>query len=449
MKVAIISVTKNGQNLAKNLKEALCKDLTITKVTLFHKNVKSSIEECFNEYDFIIGIMSTGILIRSSCNLLKSKKTDPGIIAIDENGEYVISLVSGHLGGANLFSKKIAEIIGGNEVITTSTDTKGMIAIDNLAKMLYWDIEDTNLILDYNKAIINNKKLLISSSINAQINDSSSSIDGNTSPTTYNDISYLSNYLSKLDSNYSNYYFIYPSYINNKNIHNNSNNNTNLRGQFQVKTIEKNSNVNKLTLEINVLDNKNINRNNINNINSSNSNTSNNPINSINSNEDVNSIDIINSIDNSFKTMKIIPKNISIGIGSRKGISKDKIKIAINEACKNLNIPVERINRIGTGEMKKDEAAIIEIANDMGIPLDIILIKDLKNFFDKSNTMLKDKVKYSHSDFVMSKFGIPGLCEGAAMISAKNASKHKNKKAKLIHRKLAINGVTVAIAHSD
>ncbi|MGL6298550.1 MAG: cobalt-precorrin 5A hydrolase [Methanobacteriaceae archaeon] len=434
MKVAIISVTENGKELGKHIESSLSKDLTVTNVSLFHKNVKKAIEYCFNRYNFIIGIMSTGILIRSSCNLLNSKKSDPGIIAIDEKGNHVISLVSGHIGGANNFSKKIASLINGTEVITTASDVNGKIAIDTLSEMLYWDIEDTNLILNYNKAIINNRKLIISSNTNNINNNINNTINNNINNNTHN-IDYLNEYLADLDNNYSNYYYI----------------NSESRGRFQVK----NSKLSELTLEINVLNNESINSNNEDDTDINRNNRNN--INIINNNGSY--------IDNTFKTMKILPKNISIGIGSRKGINKENIIIAINKACENLNIPQERINRIATGEMKKGEPAIIEIANDMNVPLDIISINDLKSFFNNLNknktpntnntnknlyNEFDSSTNYSYSNFVMSKFGIPGLCEGVAMISAKNNSHNSiSPKAKLIHRKLAINGVTVAIAVSD
>lgn len=423
MKVAIISVTENGKELGNHIESLLSKDLTVTNVSLFHKNVKKTIEYCFNKYDFIIGIMSTGILIRFSCNLLSSKKSDPGIIAIDEKGNNVISLISGHIGGANSFSKKIASLINSNEIITTASDVNGKIAIDTLSEMLYWDINDTDLILNYNKAIINNRKLVISSNTN--------------------NIDYLNDYLADLDNNYLSYYYI----------------NSEPRGRFQVK----NNKLSQLTLEINVLNNESITSNNEDTYDSNRNNINDTNRNSINNNGLY--------IDNTFKTMKIIPKNISIGIGSRKGINKDSIIVAINKACENLNIPVERINRIATGEMKREESDIIEIANDMNVLLDIISINDLKSFFNdlnKNNTAnninsnnniindnnlyngLDSSTNYSYSNFVMSKFDIPGLCEGAAMISAKNNSHNSiSPKAKLIHRKLAINGVTVAIAVSD
>ncbi len=153
MRFAIISVTEKGHNLAKTLLEHLENDPTVIKVDIFHKNVKSTLDEYYDEYDCWIGIMASGILIRTVCPLIKSKFTDPAILAIGENGKHVISLLSGHMGGANHFTVKIAGIIGAVPVITTATDLVGKIGVDTLAYQYWLDMRNTNLIKNMNKHI--------------------------------------------------------------------------------------------------------------------------------------------------------------------------------------------------------------------------------------------------------------------------------------------------------
>ena len=111
MKIAIISVSDKGKNLASKLKEKLDDDSTIIRTDLYHKNVRKNFPILFNEYDAIIAIMASGILIRSIASLIESKVTDPAILNIDDNGNFVISTLSGHLGGANKLTHKIAELI--------------------------------------------------------------------------------------------------------------------------------------------------------------------------------------------------------------------------------------------------------------------------------------------------------------------------------------------------
>lgn len=159
MKIAIISVSKKGQELAFDLKNKLDSDSTIIKCDLYHKNVKECFPILFYEYDAIIAIMASGILIRSVAPLVESKVTDPAVINIDDNGQFVISALSGHLGGANELAGKVAGLIDATPVITTSTDVNKKLGIDVLAKDLYLSIDNTKEILHFNKAILEGREI--------------------------------------------------------------------------------------------------------------------------------------------------------------------------------------------------------------------------------------------------------------------------------------------------
>ena len=159
MKMAIISVSNKGKTLALKLKDRLDNDSTIIRCDLYHKNVKSYFPFLFYEYDAIIAIMASGILIRSIAPLVESKVTDPAVLNIDDNGNFVISTLSGHLGGANELTHKISRLIGATPVITTSTDINKKLGIDVLAKDLYLAIDNTNEILYFNKAILEGHEL--------------------------------------------------------------------------------------------------------------------------------------------------------------------------------------------------------------------------------------------------------------------------------------------------
>ena len=168
MKIAIISVSKKGQELAFDLKNKLDSDSTIIKCDLYHKNVKECFPILFYEYDAIIAIMALGILIRSVAPLVESKVTDPAVINIDDNGQFVISALSGHLGGANELACKVAGLIDATPVITTSTDVNKKLGIDVLAKDLYLSIDNTKEILHFNKAILEGRE--ISLTVNPDMN---------------------------------------------------------------------------------------------------------------------------------------------------------------------------------------------------------------------------------------------------------------------------------------
>ena len=159
MKTAIISVSDKGQKLASALKDKMDSDSTIIKCDLYHKNVKKYFPFLFYEYDAIIAIMASGILIRSIAPLVESKVTDPAVVNIDDNGKFVISTLSGHLGGANDLANKIAVLIDATPVITTSTDVNKKLGIDVLAKDLYLSIDNTKEILFFNKDILEGRNI--------------------------------------------------------------------------------------------------------------------------------------------------------------------------------------------------------------------------------------------------------------------------------------------------
>lgn len=159
MKIAIISVSDKGRTLALKLKDKLDDDSTVIRCDLYHKNVKNYFPVLFYEYDAIIAIMASGILIRSIAPLVESKVTDPAVLNIDDNGNFVISTLSGHLGGANELAHKISGLIDATPVITTSTDVNKKLGIDVLAKDLYLTIDNTEEILYFNKAILEGNEL--------------------------------------------------------------------------------------------------------------------------------------------------------------------------------------------------------------------------------------------------------------------------------------------------
>ena len=159
MKIAIISVSDKGRTLALKLKDKVDDDSTVIRCDLYHKNVKNYFPVLFYEYDAIIAIMASGILIRSIAPLVESKVTDPAVLNIDDNGNFVISTLSGHLGGANELAHKISGLIDATPVITTSTDVNKKLGIDVLAKDLYLTIDNTKEILYFNKAILEGHEL--------------------------------------------------------------------------------------------------------------------------------------------------------------------------------------------------------------------------------------------------------------------------------------------------
>lgn len=148
MRTAIISITKNGARLAVQIgndlgadvfvKDEFISELTKAQSSISIKRVghgfSQFVGEVFEVYEALVFIMACGIVVRTIAPYIKHKTKDPAVVVLDEAGRYSISLLSGHIGGANSLAQKIAAITVGTAVITTSTDVNGVLSFDVLAK---------------------------------------------------------------------------------------------------------------------------------------------------------------------------------------------------------------------------------------------------------------------------------------------------------------------------
>jgi cobalt-precorrin 5A hydrolase len=110
------------------------------------KKLSDALTQQFMRFSAHIFIFSTGIAVRMLAPLVQSKITDPGVVVVDDNGIHAISLLSGHLGGANRLTQKIALLINARPVITTATDINQLPSIDLLA-------QESNLYIENPEAI--------------------------------------------------------------------------------------------------------------------------------------------------------------------------------------------------------------------------------------------------------------------------------------------------------
>lgn len=140
MRLSILCLSISGYETALQIKEVLKNEYEteiFRKGTSFDDSITDSLnqwtEKHFDE-DAIIFVSSTGIAVRAIAPFVKSKKTDPAVLVVDDMFNYVIPLLSGHLGGANRLASKIAEAKGATAVITTSTDIHGKFAPDVFAQ---------------------------------------------------------------------------------------------------------------------------------------------------------------------------------------------------------------------------------------------------------------------------------------------------------------------------
>lgn len=143
MKAAVICFTDHGAMLARKLTKELPKReiaceawlkkrgaVTAGGVRALSASLGEWTKEQFSRTEVLIFIGAAGIAVRSIAPFVQSKKTDPAVLVADEQGKHVISLLSGHIGGANAMTRLTAKILGAEPVITTATDLQGKFAVD-------------------------------------------------------------------------------------------------------------------------------------------------------------------------------------------------------------------------------------------------------------------------------------------------------------------------------
>ena len=118
------------------------------------EKLSDAVARRFGEFAGHIFIMSTGIVVRTIASLMVHKTVDPAVVVVDDRGLHSISLISGHLGGANALALRVAEGIGARPVITTATDVNHAPAIDLIAKSAGLAIENPGAIKHVNRSFL-------------------------------------------------------------------------------------------------------------------------------------------------------------------------------------------------------------------------------------------------------------------------------------------------------
>ena len=140
--IAIILVSEGGLPTARLISHELGDAPVFTTHTLEGCQIFPSYAQFmaahFREYDLFVFIGAMGICIRSIAPFIKDKYTDPAILCVDSTGRFVISVLSGHIGGANDWARRVAAITGGEAVVTTQSDNTGFWALDTLARRFDW-----------------------------------------------------------------------------------------------------------------------------------------------------------------------------------------------------------------------------------------------------------------------------------------------------------------------
>ena len=356
--IAVVAITRLGVETALKIKEALDRvglNATVyapkkygqTGVVVLEKKVGDFVKETYSMVDALVAVMATGITIRAVAPLLESKLTDPAVVGVDARGKFVISLLSGHFGGANELSRTIAKGIGATPVITTASDVMGKMSADEIAKILHLTIQNPESLVSLNSAIVNGDHIVVVLIGDVKI-----------------PVNIVSCYeIKKAESGMQALEII---------------------SQYDAGVIIANE-----------------------------------PL----------------SIAKFVKPFTILKtKNIVVGLGARKDSTKESMIEAVNTVLERVHIPLERIDRFATVDIKRKSKQMVEAVESLGAPLEFLSVDALRS------------VSYSNlspdSAMVQEKIGVGGVCERAALLIA-------GKNSKLLMKKTKLNGVTVAVAEGE
>jgi len=356
--IAVVAITRVGVETALKIQRALDaaglaatvyapKKYSQSGIVVLEKNVGEFFKDIYSKVDAIVAVMATGIIIRSMAPLLESKLTDPAVIGVDASGKFVISLLSGHLGGANQLTRTIAEGIGATPVITTATDVMGKQSVDELAKSMHLAIQNPDSLVAVNSAIVNGDRLVLVLVGEAKL----------------------------------------PAQA--------------LSG-FEVKTAEGGLEA------LDIIDHY--------------------DAGIIVANEPL----AIAKFTKPFTILKA--KRVVVGLGARRDSPTEDIVTAVKQALDKLHLPLARVDRYATVDIKRSSKPMIEAVEKLGATLDFLSVEALRQ--------VENEDLSPDSTMVQEKIGVGGVCERAALMVAGNNSK-------LILKKMKLNGVTVAVAEGE
>ena len=336
MRTAVYCVSKNGYKTCLKIKENVYNDLHIyvsgrvanllnlenennEDLIVINERVPILLEKTFNKYDLHIFVAATGAVVRIIEGKFKSKDTDPAVITVDDHANFVISLLSGHLGGANKECEKIAHGIGAIPVITTASDVGGKIAVDTFSQKIKAKLEDLEGAKRVTSLIVNGEKV-------------------------------------------------------------------------------------SLHLPKNIV------------------------------NHDENSAGaIIVSNRKNIEISKIIPQNIFIGIGCKRGVSKEHIIEKLKYAMDKQNLELSAIKMAGSAWVKSDETGLLEAMKELDIPI---------KFFEKEEILKLEDLIEEKSEYVKKTIGVYGVSEPCAFLASSG-------KGAFLAKKIKLDGMTLSIFEEE
>lgn len=170
MSVAVIAITRKGAQLGSRLGGGLSGS-GLYVLRKFHgaaargavpfDDLRQLVATLWHNGQDMVCIMATGIVVRMVAPLLEGKDTDPAVVVMDDAGKFAISLLSGHIGGANELAERVGWLVGARPVITTATDVNQLPSFDMLAKEHGWLIDDIGSVKYLNSLLLDDRPIAV------------------------------------------------------------------------------------------------------------------------------------------------------------------------------------------------------------------------------------------------------------------------------------------------
>ena len=327
MKIAIFAYSRGGCAAARRVRaalpeaETLCYAVPRLEEAGFLPLAKNVYRECFSSMDALIFIGACGIAVREIAPYLVSKKTDPAVLCIDEKMQFVIPLLSGHIGGANDLARRLAGALGASAVITTATDVNGKFAVDA------WAAKNGCAIVS----------MPLAKKVAAEILE--------------RDVPLVSEF---------------P-----------------IRGALPDGVVENGTGALGILIGVHTKA----------------------PF---------------------AETLRLVPRLLHVGVGCRKGISKEAVEAAIQTVFASHDLDLAAVKGVYSIDLKRQEAGLLAACKEHDWPATFYTAKELQAVAGE----------FTESPFVQGVTGVGNVCERAALLGADN----------LLVKKTALNGVTVAVA---
>ena len=170
--IAVVALTLNGAKMARSLAATLSNsqegEATLFLERRFYQDgepatpfdlpARPVVQRAFQEFSGLVIFLSAGACIRLLAPLLVDKHQDPAVVCVDDAGKFCVSLLSGHVGGADRLAETVAECLGAMPVITSASHASGTLAVDLLGQEFGWRIDaPTESVTRTSAAVVNRR----------------------------------------------------------------------------------------------------------------------------------------------------------------------------------------------------------------------------------------------------------------------------------------------------